>query len=158
MRRRTRLSWRRWDQYWWKMHWLDRNSDGIDTIWVATDVYYNELLSLWSICLTTVALMCTGEGDALSGSSKCSKVHWIVLQRQENQLCLWIHQRRNSPRDYHQNGKLKHFVMILCKCGQRMSISAIVLLLQDKEFPWRTRVGYAKDIAAGMVSFCGTYL
>ncbi len=36
-------------------------------------------------------------------------------------------------------------------------LSMLVLLLQDKDFPWSTRVGYAKDIAAGMVSLSIQY-
>lgn len=33
----------------------------------------------------------------------------------------------------------------------------IIFLLQDKDFPWKIRVGYAKDIAAGMVSLSSQY-
>lgn len=38
--------------------------------------------------------------------------------------------------------------------GHRLSM---LVLLQDKDFPWSTRVGYAKDIAAGMVSLSIQY-
>lgn len=33
----------------------------------------------------------------------------------------------------------------------------IIFLMQDKDFPWKIRVGYAKDIAAGMVSLSSQY-
>lgn len=39
----------------------------------------------------------------------------------------------------------------------KRNMVVIIFLLQDKDFPWKIRVGYAKDIAAGMVSLSSQY-
>ena len=70
--------------------------------------------------------------------------------------------RINFISEYIQGGTLRETIikMVNLDClgfsgssrVHRHSMLITIILLQDKDLPWSTRVSYAKDIAAGMVS------
>lgn len=70
--------------------------------------------------------------------------------------------RINFVSEYIQGGTLRDkivkMVSFLRRLFPRILLDTVIWSeklppnLQDKDFPWKIRVGYAKDIAAGMVS------
>lgn len=64
----------------------------------------------------------------MSGPPQCFKVHWTVLQRQTDKLCLWVHPGRKSQRDYRKDGKyvftftvknaVRHITLVTICCFQ----------------------------------------